>query len=81
MIILVGGLLVPTPPHPTPSQMAFSEIYWAFPVTWRAHGLAPNKFPKTPFGVGWGGVGWGGVGWGGVGWGGVGWGLGGHHLE
>ena len=28
MIIQVGGLLVPTPP-----QMAFSEIYWAFPVT------------------------------------------------
>ena len=35
MLILVGGLLVPTPP-----QIAFSEIYWAFPVTGRSHGLA-----------------------------------------
>ena len=36
MIILMGqddGF--PNPPHPKP-QMAFSEIYWAFPVTGRS---------------------------------------------
>ena len=39
MIILVGGLLVPTPLHSTSPQMAFSEMYWAFPVTGRSYGL------------------------------------------
>ena len=41
MIILMGqddGF--PTPPNLTPPEMAFSEIYWAFPVTGRSHGLA-----------------------------------------
>ena len=43
----------PTPPHrPTPPHMAFSEIYWAFPVNRRSHLPAVRRCSSEPEGGG-----------------------------